>query len=251
MMRNCLTVTLVAAILLIISSYRVSAAPQRSVPAPAEDLGDRLLGDLALPPVPAPQEQPPSRLVPGVDESRDQLRPAPASEGGEGIGKAGESPLARISDRMSKAGRLIAAQVTDGETRKVQDEIVNDLDALIEELSKQCKNCSSGQCENPGQQQQTSQSKPKPGEGKKPGSPNQAQNAAQQSQVPTGGGKPSNPGELSDQELLKQLWGQLPQHMRQQLLQSSADEFLPKYRADLEEYFRKLSEDERSAPEDR
>jgi hypothetical protein len=36
--------------------------------------------------------------------------------------------------------------------------------------------------------------------------------------------------------------------MREQLLQSSADEFLPKYQAELEEYFRKLSEDAGSEP---
>jgi hypothetical protein len=235
--------------LLVVVPQWADAAPEKAGPPMAEDLGDRLLGDWALPPSSTPQATPPTTQVPGVDESRKQLeaRPDSGSEG-EDIGEPGTAPLARISNRMSHAQRLIAAQTTDGETRKVQDAIVADLDALIEELSKQCKKCGGGQCDKPGQQQQTAQSAPKPGEGKKSGVGSSAQASAQQSQAPGGGGKAPNLRELSDEELVKRLWGQLPQHMRQQLLQSSADEFLPKYRAELEEYFRKLSEDERGEP---
>jgi hypothetical protein len=34
--------------------------------------------------------------------------------------------------------------------------------------------------------------------------------------------------------------------LRQQLLQSTADEFLPKYRTELEQYFRRLAEEQSS-----
>jgi hypothetical protein len=224
-------------------------APEQSPPPAVEDLGDRLLGDWEFPAATNDSARP-KTTTPNVDESRKLLEsPKPQEPAGEDIGKQGTSPLERISNRMERAHRLIASQTTDGQTKKVQESIVEDLDQLIEELSKQCKSCSSGQCDKPPQKQQTADSAPKPGQGKKPGSPTEGQGvAAQQSQAPAGGGKPANPGELSDEELVKQLWGQLPQHMRQQLLQSSADEFLPKYRAELEEYFRKLSEEQGGEP---
>ena len=59
-------------------------------------------------------------------------------------------------------------------------------------------------------------------------------------------------GQLANRsELVKDLWGQLPQRMREQLLQSSDDEFLPKYRQELEEYFRALAEEQAKQPADR
>lgn len=244
-----LSIALVTSVLVMAYAEPAMAAPEKSEAAPLEGLGDRLLGDWALPPAAAPQEPGPGTPLPSVDESRRQLEtPLRAGPEGEDIGQQGTAPLERISNRMHEAHRLIAAQTTSGETKQVQEAIVADLDDLIEQLSQQCKNCSGGQSQ-PGQQKQkTAQSTPKPGEGKKPGAASRAQGAAQQSQAPSEGGKAANPAELSDEEIVKQLWGQLPQHMRQQLLQSSADEFLPKYREELEEYFRKLSEEERSEP---
>ncbi len=226
----------------------VDAAPEKT--SGGENLGDDLLGDWALPAPVSPRQVGPTGPVPGVDQARQQLAPAtPKAPAGEDIGEQGTSPLERISNRMHEAHRLIASQNNDGSTKKVQEAIVSDLDQLIDELSKQCKNCSNGQCDKPPQeQQQTSNSTPKPSQGKQPASTSQAQTAAQQSQPPAGGGKPSSPGEASDEELVKRLWGQLPSHMREQLLQSSADEFLPKYQSELEEYFRKLSEDAGSEP---
>ena len=217
-----------------------TAAPEK--PSAGENLGDDLLGDWALPPATSVR---PAAPLPGVDQSREQLQPPSRSApAGEDLGQQGTSPLERISNRMYEAYQLISRQSIDGTTRKVQEAIVSDLDQLIEELSQQCKNCRSGQQGQQSQQQQTASSAPKPSSGEQSGPPSEAQASAQQSTIAPGGGKPTSLNELSDAELVKRLWGQLPQHMREQLLQSSADQFLPKYRAELEEYFRKLSEDE-------
>ena len=43
--------------------------------------------------------------------------------------------------------------------------------------------------------------------------------------------------------VLKQLWGELPQRQREQMLEPPVEEFLPKYEQQIEEYFRRLSED--------
>jgi hypothetical protein len=51
--------------------------------------------------------------------------------------------------------------------------------------------------------------------------------------------------ELADRtELIKQLWGHLPEREREQMLQSFSGEFLPKYELELEKYYRKLAEEQ-------
>jgi hypothetical protein len=42
------------------------------------------------------------------------------------------------------------------------------------------------------------------------------------------------------QELLKDVWGHLPDRLKEQMLQSPVDEFLPKYEFEIEEYFKAL-----------
>jgi hypothetical protein len=150
----------------------------------------------------------------------------------------------RISSQMSQAGDLIADQNTSGQTRAVQEEIVSELDKLIDQLNKQCQQCSGGQCNKPGGQKAQS-STPKPGGGKATASGG-SRAGPQQSRVSSGGGGEAQPGEVADRDVVKELWGQLPERLRQQLLQSSADEFLPKYREELEMYFRRLAEEQSS-----
>jgi hypothetical protein len=45
-------------------------------------------------------------------------------------------------------------------------------------------------------------------------------------------------------EMVKAVWGQLPERTRQQMLQSFSDEFLPKYETEIEQYYRRLSEEQ-------
>ena len=45
-------------------------------------------------------------------------------------------------------------------------------------------------------------------------------------------------------ELAKQLWGHLPQRTREQVLQTFSEDFLPKYEREIEEYYRRLSEEQ-------
>ena len=200
-----------------------------------EGLGDQLLDDDLLKEL---MQQPPVTPNPAPQQ--------PAIPDGEDIGPQ-ESPLERIEQRMAAAGDLIESQNTTGETKVVQQQIINELDQLIDKLNKQCKNCKNGQCNNPGQQQ-TQKQTPKPGQGSKPQQSSSSQAAAADSSATQGG--QAVEGELNqaaNTPIVKQLWGQLPERLRQQLLQSSADEFLPKYREQLEQYFRRLAEEQSDA----
>ncbi|WP_442484744.1 hypothetical protein [Aeoliella sp. SH292] len=252
------TLSLATLVVLVAASQEAPAAPTKAGSESLEDLGgdllnDPLLGDLidsaSKQKAASPQEKDSASdsnepgLQPNIDELRRLLDPPkpPAKIDGEDIG---ESPLVRISGRMAAAGQLIESQNATGETREVQEEIVSDLDKLIDQLNKQCQNCKSGQCNKPGQQQTQAQT-PKPGTGK-PSSSSSQQSGPAESKVSQGGGGEAQPGNPASQDTVKQLWGQLPERLRQQLLQSTADEFLPKYRAELEQYFRRLAEEQSS-----
>ena len=50
---------------------------------------------------------------------------------------------------------------------------------------------------------------------------------------------------------MKQLWGELPQRDREQMLQLPVEEFLPEYELLIEDYFRRLSEEKGAASEPR
>ena len=42
---------------------------------------------------------------------------------------------------------------------------------------------------------------------------------------------------------VKDLWGHLPERSREQMMQSFSEEFLPKYELEIEQYYRRLSEE--------
>ncbi|MGI9457370.1 MAG: hypothetical protein ACR2NU_12470 [Aeoliella sp.] len=249
------TTLLKCAVVSISFAVYATAAPQAAESESLEDLGAELLDSDLLDSLLAPteslradeREAAPSDLLPNVDELRRQLDSNPQPPAGEDLGQQGEPPLLSISNHMQHAGQLIAAQDMTGETRNIQDTIVSELDELIEKLNKQCQSCSGGKCDKPEDKQQSQSSTPKPGAGK-PSASESEQSKPTQSQISQGGGGEAELGDSGSTDVVKKLWGQLPKRLRQQLLQSSADEFLPKYREDIEAYFRRLAEEQRSEP---
>ena len=51
-------------------------------------------------------------------------------------------------------------------------------------------------------------------------------------------------------EVVKELWGHLPERSREQLLQSFSEEFLPKYEREIQQYYKRLSDEQNSARDD-
>jgi hypothetical protein len=147
---------------------------------------------------------------------------------------------------MQRASSLLAASSTAHDNRpaqqagKVQKQVVAHLDELIAQLSKQCQG---GQCEQPGQSQQQSQrSQPKPSQASK-GS-GRGKSPARDSSDPLNRAS-AQPADKADIDaVVKDLWGHLPQRSREQMLQSFSTEFLPKYELEIEQYYRRLSEEQ-------
>jgi hypothetical protein len=197
----------------------------------SESLGSQLLDDLD-PDLFAPpaQRSVPKRILPDLPD--DAL--------GEDLGQpSAGGPLVRVKQNMETAQALIR-QPALARAGQVQRQVVADLDALIEQLAKQC--CS-GACQSSDQpkpsskRSQTAGAKPgaKAGRGSAP---------ARDSNARLGRGDPKAVNLAEREALLKDLWGHLPPHVRERLLQAHSDEFLPQYELEIEKYFRRLAEDE-------
>lgn len=186
----------------------------------------------------------PGQDIPPLDDMDRELIEQLGRGAGEDVGTSGEGdPLSQIGERMQEVTRLINQADVGEPTRELQEDIVSDLEALIREARRRQGGSSSS---NNSQQQQTRERK----EVKQP---------EQQNAQGSGSGDPnSKPAQDSTDrveqdsvrevdmqdmgELMRQVWGHLPQREREQMLQSTVDVFLPKYSEMIEEYFRRLAE---------
>lgn len=219
------------------------APPQETGPAPAET-DRRNEGPNWL-----PNRKELDRLM------KDSLDGPPS---GDRLGEdVGESPLVTLRSTMDKAGRLIATGDNGSQTRPAQEEAIAVLDELIKKMEQECKSCQNPspspseqqtKRSKPGQSQAPSQ-EPSPDQqakkrGKKPGeSGSQAKNAAQESSVRLGRAEAQAAEAQRRAHVIKRVWGRLPDRLREQMMQSTTDEFLPEYREEIEKYFEQLAEE--------
>jgi hypothetical protein len=145
---------------------------------------------------------------------------------GEDLGLA--DPLSQIANKMQAVEERIAARDTSDTTQKMQQQIVAELARLIEVQAKKCQ-CS-GSSQNSLAQGNPS-ANPKPGDSPSRDSTNRL------------GQSPTQRGSLEDvQQMLKRVWGQLPDRLREQVQSASVEEFLPKYEQLIEQYYQRLAE---------
>lgn len=167
-----------------------------------------------------------------LDEELTRKSVPPDGKGvGAGQGGGHQSNwLQRVTDRMRKVESALAARDASGRASATQQEIVRELDAMIAKLQKQCEQCG-GQCEKPG----GPQNKPSKSGGRSGAQPGETTAAAA-----TETGAPADRAAIGN--LVKDLWGRLPERQREELLQPLSEDFLPEYAAEIEEYFRALAE---------
>ena len=188
-----------------------------------EDLGEDLLKPSAIKPT-APLDD---RLLEQLDEdlgARQNVK---------------EDWLSRVVQHMEAAEMLLQRDDEVSRASAAQSEALTGLDAMIAELAKRKSECSGGACKKPGP--------PKPG--KKPGSKGKTGKSPAQA-APT---STSNGIDLSTElavpgDLVKDLWGNLPQRQREEILQPLSEEFLPKYASEIEAYFRALADPQPREP---
>ncbi len=159
--------------------------------------------------------------------------------------KESDNPMLQLGREMSEAKRRIAKANGGAGTQQLQRQIIDDLDRLIDQARKKSCQCKSGSC----QSQQNSQKKPSsqpPKPSSKPGTNPNAKPAAPGSPRPPGNTASKKSAAAAEaRDAMQRLWYLLPQHARERMLQSPGEEFAPKYEVQIEEYFRRLSEDKR------
>lgn len=140
----------------------------------------------------------------------------------------------------SAADHLTRQQL--GKASTLQQETIEHLRRLRERLAQA----------NPGEQQEGEVSTPRAGTqkstspvdpGDQPEGTGQAGTKPQESMSPTQQGRDRSAKNLATTEqLIKDLWGNLPERQREQILQPLSEDFLPQYATEIEAYFRALAE---------
>jgi hypothetical protein len=150
-----------------------------------------------------------------------------------------KAPLEKIAGEMRDILPRLDKHDSGKVTQYLQQQIVADLDQIIEEAKK--SEAKGGR--SPGVKSNDKRNTPRP-------------NGEVKSKVPTGNSdsKPREPDkdrakELAEaRERMKQLFrANLPEHARDQVFEEPSEYFLPEYQAEIEDYFRRLSAEEKPA----
>ncbi len=190
-----------------------------------------------------PQPEPPPETKPTyqsdkVDEKQLKRELGAAAE------KESDNPMLQIAREMSEAKQRIAKADSGVGTQQLQRQIVDDLDRLIQQARKKACQCKPGQCQSPPSERTPPPQQSKPGS--KPGkNPNNKPAAKSSSRPPDKNAAKKSEAAAETRAAMERLWYLLPQHAREQMLQSPGEEFAPKYELQIEEYFRRLSEEKR------
>lgn len=218
--------------------------------------------DASEPPLPteatAPAEETPAEKKEADPPPKDEDLAKKLAEGLESL-----DPVAKDRDLleeairgMRKAQERIEGSQTDEETRKLQKQVVKDLDELIKQIEQQLQNPQNQSQSKQNQDQQpkplASVEKPKPKPMPKPAG---AKPEPQSAKPRQGEGAETSESqaererkaaeEARRRKLNQDVWGHLPEHVRKQLANIQSDKYLPKYAESVRQYFDALAEQSR------
>jgi hypothetical protein len=180
------------------------------------------------------------------DPPHDDLKKKLESELSAAAIAEDENPLLSVSRQMRKVAELMAPRDSGPTTqdlkqgRELQERIVADLDRLIGQARKAGRRAESQN----GKSQQVPRRTPTGPPPLQPdhGGQNPNENPATTSSPRKEGGKPKGPDMAQVLGVVERSWGNLPQRAREQILELKAEDFVPKYQALIEEYYRRLAE---------
>ena len=184
-------------------------------------------------------------LLKGLGDGEDiELggKPGKPAEGGKSA-----NPLVDLGRQMHEVESRIAQAKSDDETQKLQERIASELQKLIKQLQRRKKSSSSSSSSNKDQQTAEREKVEQPTTGGA-GQQAAADSPAAESTETLEERKTQKAETSQLDEALKDIWGQLPAHLRQQMEQYAKEELLPKYELQIEEYFRALAKGQREAP---
>ena len=146
---------------------------------------------------------------------------------------ANHAPLAQVVAHMQEAGELLKRLQDSTRASSVQGQALKELDVMISELAEKKSRCSGASCDKPS----STKSGKNPSKSSKPG---KTAAAAASGETSHSEEIPATLRAVGD--LVKGIWGHLPERQREQILQPLSGEFLPQYSVEIEAYFRDLAE---------
>lgn len=173
-----------------------------------------------------------------ADDEKDDLQDRLRRELGAAAVAEDQQPLLAVARKMRRAEGRIAEKDPGDSTRKLQRQIVADIDELIQQLRRRCRKPGPGNSR-PQASRGGPAKQPKPGSGRGNPGPGRPPNPA----GTAGNATPRRPDMKEMQQVIRELWGILPKRDREQVVQPPIEEFLPKYEILTEEYFRRLAEE--------
>jgi len=180
----------------------------------------------AIPKSTSRQKPPKAERGPAIDVQRQRRLTQ-----GEDLGQRPGDSWSRIGDSMRNVEGRIAAGDLGKETQQLQKMIVQDLAGLMKQF-----------------RQQSSDSSFRPGMGAASSASSQAadnqQNPATDSTQRIGPDTGTQVESEEVQMVMEELWGHLPARLQAQLRGAAVDQFLPKYERLLEQFYRRLAEQE-------
>ncbi|GIW78707.1 MAG: hypothetical protein KatS3mg105_0514 [Gemmatales bacterium] len=193
---------------------------------------------------PGEQTKPNTKTTP--DEKKRSGPEAPAAKRGE----APEETLKRIAQNMRRSEKRLEQKLVDEGTRQVQRDILKDLDDLIaqkrqqQQQQRQQAGSRGGQSGN----DQSSRRSTSTGDQQKGTKHAPGQRSSQATTRSNGNNGGDGRGNKADQnsnklaDVYKDIWGHLPEKMRQEMDAYSREQFMMKYRDLLKQYYKTLAE---------
>jgi hypothetical protein len=171
--------------------------------------------------------------------------------------------LERAIEGMRGAQKRIRAADTGGETQKIQEQVVKDLQDILAMLKKQ-QNRQQSQSQNQKRDQNQQQSERQKlqqdqTDPQNSGTQKNADKSANSRDGHRNDGKSADSQERTDParaaaeqarraQLIKDVWGHLPPHVREAMLNSVSEKYLPKYEELVKKYYEALAETNRRKP---
>jgi hypothetical protein len=211
-----------AVLLLAIVAFPTFGQDAKSPPPKSDSLDQQLLDDL---------DRDLLKDLPGG------VKPAPAGNGEVTPAVQSDNPLAALAERMRAVEARIANKDTSPETQKLQKQILAELAALMEQAKKQ-----GGGSKKPGNGQ--GKGSDQPGDGS--GNPTAGPVRDSTNRIEQGTKEATETADVKD--LLRRMWGHLPDKVRDQMQASLSEQFLPKYERLIEEYYKRLAEERPAGP---
>lgn len=179
-------------------------------------------------------------LLEGLEDDDEMPSDAGPDDEADGAHTGSDAdPIVRLGRRMRQVETLIAGAKSDDKTQQLQQEIVGDLEKLIKELQRRQQQQAASQSKRP--QQTTGREKVEQPDAASGGGGNTPADAAARDSSEKLREEQARKARLAEtQHQLKDIWGQLPERMREQMEQGFGEQFLPKYALQIEEYFKSL-----------